>query len=310
MCAAVAEIASLAREAAVDAAWAQWAALGAPVSGSATASRSVIDPEALLLLSASLCASERRLDDVLAWWASAGSTLLSVQRPTSLLRQFPPSARDGVAAFAAEALKAGDGRWSSLAKGRDEAMDLAARGKRGSEPRLLEWPALMLRLRAGFGVGLKADLLAVLLAANGQAGTIQTLSQASGYTPAAVRRASQEILAADLIRTAQRRPAAHYIDARSWAAVLGTSPPEGSEWRWFAQVYAFLAWVAQWAEEQRDSSRYIAASAARDLAEAHRLAFERNRLNVSSFFRSRGEAYLDEFGNSVQAMTTWLGETL
>src|SRR4029079_11545578 len=145
------------------------------------AARAVIDPEALLLVSASLRASERRLDDALAWCA-AESALLSVQRTSSLLRTFPASAKAGLAAFAAEAVKAGDGRWGALAKGRSENLDLASREKRG-EPRLTDWPALWLRLRACSGVGLKADLLALLLAANGQVVTIQTLTNAAGYTP-------------------------------------------------------------------------------------------------------------------------------
>ncbi|HKP75197.1 MAG TPA: hypothetical protein VJT67_06605, partial [Longimicrobiaceae bacterium] len=72
MCAAVAEIASAARTAAIDAAWTQWAALGAPVASSATTARSVVDPEALLLLAGAMRPLERRLDDVLAWWAATG----------------------------------------------------------------------------------------------------------------------------------------------------------------------------------------------------------------------------------------------
>ncbi|HKP74201.1 MAG TPA: hypothetical protein VJT67_01605, partial [Longimicrobiaceae bacterium] len=192
----------------------------------------------------------------------------------------------------------------------DEEMDLAPRGKRGGEPRLGSWPALMLRLRAGFGVGLKADLLATLLAANGQAGTVLTLSQASGYTVAAVRRAAQELLAASFVRTAQPRPAAYYVDARSWQPVLGNEAPSGSAWRWFAQVFAFLAWVHHWGEEQRDSSRYIAATTARDLADANRLAFERNRINLPASLWFAGEAYLDDFGSAVEVLVTWLRESL
>src|SRR4051794_22771107 len=130
MCATVAEIASLARGAAADAAWAQWAALGAPIAARGSAASAVIDPEALLLLSVSLRASERRLDDVLAWWAIAGSTLLSVQRTTTLSRAFPPATRGGIAAFAAQAVKSGDGRWARLAKAATGDA-LETRGKRG-----------------------------------------------------------------------------------------------------------------------------------------------------------------------------------
>src|SRR5438105_7194242 len=115
------EIASAAREAAADAVWRQWSLLGAPVAGAGPAPRSVIDPEALLLLSASIRSSERRLGDVLGGWATAGSTLLSVQRTTTMLRRFPPSTHVGVASFAAAAAEAGDGRWSTLARAADEA---------------------------------------------------------------------------------------------------------------------------------------------------------------------------------------------
>ena len=151
------EIASAAREAAVEAVWRQWSLLGAPVTGANPTPRSVIDPEALLLLSASMRSTERRLDDVLAWWAAAGSTLVSVQRTTTLLRRFPPAVRTGMAPFAAAAVEAGDGRWVALSRAADEGT-LTSRGKRGGEPRLIPYPALMLRLRAGFGVGVKAEV--------------------------------------------------------------------------------------------------------------------------------------------------------
>jgi len=306
MSASIAEIASLAREAATDAIWQQWAVLGAPVASAAAVPRSVIDPEALLLLSAFIRPAERRLDDVLAWWAASGSTLLSVQRTTTLLRQCPPAARQGVAAFAAEAVKAGDARWATLAKAASEESMLTSRGKRGGEPRLANYRALMLRLRAAFGVGVKADLLALLLAENGHSATIRTLSQASGYTPAAVRRAAREMEAADVARVVQGRPAAYYVDPGLWATVLGTSGGEGSAWRWFAQVFAFLAWTSEWGQEHAESSPYIASTAARDLLEAHRSAFEQNRIPLRESFRFASESYLETFAETVKAITDWL----
>jgi hypothetical protein len=301
------EIASIAREAAADAVWGQWAVLGAPVAGASSAPRSVIDPEALLLLSAFLRPAERRLDDVLAWWAASGSTLLSVQRTTTLLRQYPPATQQGVAAFAAEAVKGGDGRWASLAKSSTEESTLAARGKRGGEPRLTSYPALMLRLRAAFGVGVKADLLSMLLAAaNGQAATIRTLSQASGYTPAAVRRAAQEMEAAGVVHPVQGRPIAYYTAPERWAALLGTSPGEGSAWRWFAQVFSFLAWTSEWGDEHSESSSYVASTTARDLLEEHRSAFEQNRIPFPWLLEYFGESYVDPLDESVRMVTDWL----
>jgi hypothetical protein len=299
------EIASVARKAAADAVWQQWAVLGAPITGAGSTPQSVIDPEALLLLSAFVRPAERRLDDVLSWWAASGSTLLSVQRTTTLLRQFPPATRGGVAAFAADAVKAGDARWATLAKATTEETMLASRGKRGGEPRLTSDPALMLRLRAAFGVGVKADLVALLLAANRQASTIRTLSKASGYTPAAIRRAAQEMEAADVIRPVQGRPVAYYADPQRWAALLGTSAGEESAWRWFAQVFAFLAWTGEWGDEHSESSPYVASTTARDLLEEHRSAFEQNQISFPRFL-GIGDSGVDALAESVQAVAGWL----
>ena len=306
------EIASAAREAAADAVWRQWSLLGAPVSGASPAPRSVIDPEALLLVSASIRSSERRLDDVLGWWAVAGSPLLSVQRTTTLLRRFPPSARAGVASFAIAAAAAGDGRWATLARTAGEA-SLDSRGKRGGEPRLTPYPALMLRLRAGFGVGVKADLLAILLAMGGADATVRSLSQASAYTPAAVRRAAQEMEAAAFVRRTHDRPVTYYVDPGRWTVLLeepGGTAGNGQGWRSFAQLFAFLAWVGAWAEEQRDASPYVASSAARDLYEAHRSAFELNRISVPDPTRSTGAEYLDAFAATVRKVGEWLRANL
>jgi len=304
-------IASVARSAAADAVWRQWALLGAPVTGASGAPRSVIDPEALLLLSAAIRASERRLDDVLNWWATTGSTLLSVQRTTTLLRRFPPSTRSGVASFALAAVEAGDNRWRTLARASGGA-SLASRGKRGREPRLTPSPALMLRLRAGFGVGVKADLLGILLAMGGSDATVRNLAQASAYTPAAVRRAAQEMEAAAFIRGTHSRPVAYYVDPARWTAMLDGSGPadSGQGWRNFAQIFAFLAWVGAWGDDQRDVSAYVASTTARDLYETHRPAFELNRIPVPDPARSTGAAYLDGFAATVRMVSDWLEANL
>jgi hypothetical protein len=305
------ELASIAGTAATNAVWRQWSLLGAPIAGASVVPRSVIDPEALLLLSVSIRASERRLDDVLGWWAVAGSTLLSVQRTSTLLRRFPPSARAGVASFAVAAVEAGDNRWSTLARAAGDG-SLASRGKRGREPRLAPYPALMLRLRAGFGVGVKADLLGILLAMGGSDATVRSLSQASGYTPAAVRRAAQEMEAAAFIRGTHSRPATYYVDSGRWLPLLDGSgmASSGEGWRSFAQVFAFLAWVGAWGDEQRDASPYVASSAARDLYEAHRTAFELNRIRVPDPAESTGAAYLDDFAATVRTLSEWLQTNL
>lgn len=312
MCAAIDEIANLARETAAGAVWRQWGLLGAPVASASPAPGAVIDPEALLILSASIRSTERRLDDVLAWWATAGSTLLSVQRTSTMLRRYPPSTASGLAPFATAAVEAGDGRWSKLARAASDEAGLADRGKRGGEPRLILPPALMLRLRAGFGVGVKADLLALLLAMGGTDAPVRRLSQASGYTPAAVRRAAVEMEAAGFIRQTRGRPAAYYADPGRWAMLLGI-PGEAGElprWRSFADVFAFLAWACAWGDERRGDSAYLASSAARDVFEANREAFELNRIPAPDPRDHPGADYLQAFYASVRTLCEWMGTNL
>jgi hypothetical protein len=300
------EVSSAARAAALDAAWRQWAALGAPVSATAPAT-SVIDAEALLLLSCALRERERRLDDVLAWWAGAGASLLSVQRVRTMADHYPPLARTGLAAFAQAALAAGDGRWKPLADTSAEP-GLLSRGKRGREPRLATFPALMPRLRAAFGVGVKADVLAVLIAMGGADTTVRALVRATGYTAAAVRRATQEMVAARVARGTSGRPTAYHVDPAVWSSFLGYGPDANTGWRHFAELFAFLAAVAEWGDH--GDSGYVAASRARDIFDAHRPAFEANRIPFVEPGDAPGARYLDAFGETVHALASWLAATV
>ena len=311
MCATPAEIASRASGIAASVAWRQWAALGAPVSSGGDFPHSVIDPEALLLLSCVLRGRERRLDDVLAWWAEAGAALTSVQRAATLRKAFPTSASAGLGAFARAALAAGDGRWRGLSShAEDGEVVLVTRGKRGRDVQLVAAPALMLRLRAAFGVGVKADLLSVLLALDGGEATVRALTLSTGYTAAAVRRAAQEMAAARTVQGTRGRPAAFYVDARRWVELLDFGPGSDAKppaWRYFAQVFAFLAAVLEWEERTSpDGNMYLAASSARDVFEAHRAAFDLNRIRVPEPSDHRGEAYLNAFSSVVDTLAEWM----
>ena len=146
-----------AREAAVQAAWTQWTGLGASLTGSTTAS-SIVDPEALVLVSLALRDDERQFDGVIAWGARICAKHLSVQRMNTLKISFPPVVGERLGRFAQAAHQAGDSRWKSLATtGRtfqdDEDTSYSERyawRDRGSGTINLVAPtALMLRLRAG-----------------------------------------------------------------------------------------------------------------------------------------------------------------
>lgn len=276
----VRRIGGLAVEAATEAAWAQWAALGAAVtSGRAPASRSVVDPEALVLVSLAMAGHERRLWDVLHGWAHEGARLLSVQRVQGLSSHYPAEASGRVGDFARFAVEAGDRRWTRLARDA-QAGSVAPRGKAFGTLHLMAGPALMLRLRAGLGVGSRADVLTYLLAERGAPRSVKAAVFATAYTDRAVRTSLEEMSRAGLLGERSGRPASYTADPRVWGPLLGLAgrgTPEGAafaevpSWRAWSTVYAFLLAVADWAHgaAQTEWSEYVVGSRARTLVEAH-----------------------------------------
>ena len=74
----------------IDAAWSQWSALtAAAVPSEGRPARTLVDPEALVLASLAVGHRERRLDDVVASWATHASHLMSLQRMRTLASRFP-----------------------------------------------------------------------------------------------------------------------------------------------------------------------------------------------------------------------------
>jgi hypothetical protein len=309
------------REAALTACWEQWRSLGALAGGQGERrAASIVDPEALVLLSLLVRDEERRLDDFLGWWASTGAGLLSVQRAHNLAKQFPERARERLGAFARLAAEAGDRRWKRH-QAEGGGFELAPREGKGAErPALYEPPALVLRLRSGFGVGTKADLLAFLLGLGGDRASTREAAEALAYTEVAVRAAAQEMALARFVEETPDRPALYAADPAAWAGVLGFTgagdarkrggaPPA---WRYWAGVFAFLAGVLAWVEEGRGAewSPYVWSSRARDLCERHRHALDTIRIRCPDGERHRGSAYLGAFAATVQEVAAWVPEHL
>ncbi len=289
------------RSATLDVVWRQWRAVGASTAGRARL-RGLVDPEALVLCSLGLVEAERRLADVIRDWAVENSPLLSVQRANNLAPQYPPDVRARLAWFAQIAVADGkDARWRSLASGATRDVgdgggrDALTDAVRANKPRtvratLADPAALLLRLRLGFGVGAKADVLAFLLGAEGAAGgtwtSVRALVHATGYTTAAVRRAADDMAAARLIRVTRGSPTGYTqygADRDAWMPVLqlADAPPPWRSWHeQFAFVLAFLAWAD--AARARPLSAYAFGARGRDLLERHRPAFERNLITVWS----------------------------
>ena len=291
------DLGRLALGAAVDAAWRQWAALGASVG--APPPRTVLDPEALVLASLALVPHERRLGDALLWWASVGAPLLSVQRTRTLAKTLldPGGDSEGraLSAFAASAVDGGDRRWKRLAG--PDGID-ARPGKGAERPDLSDPSALALRLRAAFGVSAKADLFAVLLG-TARPATVRELAEASGYSTVAVRVALGEMALSGAVAPTGASPAAYRVpEAAPWSAVLAGGPrPVWGRW---AETFAFLLAVGDWGRKADTWSSYVASSKARDLAEHHARALRVLAPGAPRLDGLKGEAALPAFAETVR----------
>lgn len=311
------DLSDLALEAATEAAWRQWAVLGSTGlvdrdSGDCEREATILDPEALLLASLALLPHEQRLGDFLAWWAETGAALLSVQRTRTLLTSMPAALVDdepvaeALAAFAASAGAAGDRRWRRYAG----ETPLEGRPGKGAERPVLTAPAaLLLRLRAGFGVSAKADLLAVLLGLEGRPATVKALAEATGYSTVAVRAALEEMALARFVAATGDYPAAYVVrEAERWGALLfpetGSSPASSTPaWGYWAPVYGFLLDVVVWGRRAGGWSVYVASSRARDLLERRGPSLRPIGLDLPE--ARPGAEYLHVFDRAARAVVDW-----
>jgi len=304
-------LAERAREAALSVAWAQWGGLNPSLikETSAKPLTSIVDPEALVLASLVLWEDEHRLVDVLSWWAGKGATLMSLRRIDSLRPAFPKTAHERLDHFAAWAKQAGDSRWKPAT-----SSDLVVRAGKGPSELVLNGSAtLLLKLRAGFGVSAKPDILAFLLALDGQGAPAKEIAQAVGYADKNVRAAAGDLTMGGFIEERETYPV-EYAARHGFAAGLvrlltwDRSGEKAPDWNHWSAIYAFLLHVAMWSEEAVLAQPYVLSSRARDLFEQYRWVFRRADLRLPDPNRYPGEQYLGAFSETLKAVSEWVGK--
>lgn len=304
------------RDATLDVMWRQWAALGGSAA-SRTRAHAVVDPEALALASLAFVSEEPRLADVLHDWITRNADLLSVQRAKNLTRDFDEPVRaligDGLRWLARIATDEGkDLRWRSLLKQRSlsrstwAAPVVRTNKSRASRARVTDPATLVLRLRLAFGVGLKADLLSYLLCALDEWTTVRTVSAVTGYTPAAVRRAGDDLATAQFIEARAAQPVRYRITRENWRPLLKFDE-EVRSWRGWQEVFvfatAFLAWYRVPTADTR--TPYVAGVEGRELLERHRSVFERDRIATWGPHR-RIQEWAAFTASAVNALARWM----
>ncbi len=313
------ETGRLARQAAVRACWTQWVGMGSfasPVSSKQAGA--IIDPEALILLSLYVRDEERRLLDMVAWWAQAGSRLTSLKRLRAVAKRFPgDTGQAGLELFASIANEAGDRRWARDAKA--PVPDWVRSGKGPDEPTLIAASALWPRMRAAFGVGAKADTLVFLVGLRGAWASAKVISFATGYSSVAIRKAASEMSLARLIRETEGRPVEYVAPPQPWAELLELYPsdqgwvaePEAPAWRFWSEIFAFLVGVIEWSHHAASEGRerpHVLASRARDIVERHALSFNFNGIPTPPMDAFRGLDAARGLHETVRVVAAWIND--
>lgn len=177
-------------------AWIQWIALGVDAVGERD--DAVVDPEALIALTAELGDADARLRDVSTDWCVAHGRYVNGSRLKQVARELktPPEA---IGEYVATVAAAGGPAWPMATQPRP---DYATRGKARLDSALAP-PRLRIRLRAAFGVNARADVLAAMLVAPQSGLSVADLARTTRFTKPNVAFAVDALVLAGLLEARQ-----------------------------------------------------------------------------------------------------------
>lgn len=226
------------RETTANILWRQWKGLGAMTN--AREAQAIVDPEALLFASLAFSEIEPRVVEIVRSWIWENAESISIQRIKNLRKEFPgPDALDTIAQLAVES---GDIRWKKLLKaGSHGTTQGRPKGRTIATP-LQATAALMVRMRAGFGHGARADLLTYLIGLSNVRGeswaSVASMAHALSYTVTNVRQSADEMARAGFIEqlpgtSGGRGATARMFRVRAgmWQGLLGGGNPRWHDWK-------------------------------------------------------------------------------
>jgi DNA-binding transcriptional ArsR family regulator len=173
-------------------AWIQWIALGVDATGERD--NAVVDPEALIALTAELGDADARLRDVSTDWCVAYGRYINGSRLKQVVREIRTPA-EAIGEYVATVAAAGGPAWPMGTKPR---LDYVGRGKARLDS-ATALPRLRIRLRAAFGVNARADILAALLAAPKIGLSIADLTRETRFTKPNISFAVDALVLAGLL---------------------------------------------------------------------------------------------------------------
>lgn len=199
-------------------AWSQWIALGVDAVGERD--DAVVDPEALIALTAELGDADARLRDASTDWCVAYGRYVNGSRLRQVTRELrtPPEA---IGEYVATVADAGGPAWPMATRAR---LDYAPRGKARLDSAIAP-PRLRIRLRAAFGVNARADVLAAVLGAPTIGLSVADLARRTRFTKPNVALAVDALILAGLLEAHQVGNERRVALTRDGEILPGLRPP-------------------------------------------------------------------------------------
>lgn len=275
----------------IDAIWAAWAEVGV-MGQSQPSSARIVDPEPLLLLTLECARQDPRVFDEVLDWLVRNGRWVNVVRLSTLLKEdqiCPPSLAGAVAAFMVQHDKSP--KWRKIAERcrpepgllltplfqrqgkplipmdeeRDEVFERYGWARspvslRGQSQPMPAWTptSLVLKCRALFGVNIRADVFAWLVAQG--RGTASGLARELGYSQRRVQDSLTEMQLAELFQTRFDGNRKEFsLDVNKGWQLLFEATSERAEWfhwRAFGRAVS-IVWKKAFTMKEEDLTEYV-----------------------------------------------------
>ena len=276
-------------------AWIQWIALGVDAVGERD--DAVVDPEALIALTAELGDADARLRDVSTDWCVDYGRYVNGSRLKQVARELgtPPEA---VGEYVATVAAAGGPAWPMATQPRP---GYTARGKARLDSALPR-PRLRIRLRAAFGVNARADVLAALLEGPKNGLSVADLARKTRFTKPNVAFAVDALVLAGLLEARAVGNERRVTLTRAGEILPGLRPPIAQP-DWVAQFGVALE-VLRFADRDGMSPSVRAIDARRGIESL------RDRITSEGLPQPNLDAFGDDFASAfdrwVVDLVDWL----
>jgi DNA-binding transcriptional ArsR family regulator len=206
------------REALLHRAWIQWAALG--IDATVGRDDAVVDPEALIALTAELGDADARLRDVSTDWCIAYGRYVNGSRLKQVVRELGTPIH-AIGEYVATVASAGGPSWPMATRPRPGYVRRAKARLDSADAR----PRLRIRLRAAFGVNARADILAALLDTSPGELNAADLARVTRFTKPNIASALDALLLAGLITARPAGNERRFVLPPSTLLLPGLQPP-------------------------------------------------------------------------------------